>query len=55
MRRKTYKTYYFFFHETTSMQSDTTVVSIAAVFFNTCSYYNSYTWSKNTELTVKKS
>ena len=28
------------------MKSDVTVVSIAAVFFNSCSYYNRYTWSK---------
>ena len=25
---------------------DTTVASIVAVFFNSCSYYNSYTWTK---------
>ena len=26
------------------MQSDTTVISVAAVFFNSLSYYNSYIW-----------
>ena len=29
------------------MESDAAVVSIAALFFNSCSYFNSYTWSKN--------
>ena len=59
MERKTYEDLFFFFHETlfqiTIMRSDDTVVSVAAVFFNSCSYYNSYTWSKNIALTVKKS
>ena len=36
------------------MESDTTVVSIATVFFNSCSYYDSYTWSKNITLTLSK-
>ena len=57
MGRKTHEELFFFFHETmfqiTIMQSDTTVASIAADFFNSCSCYNCYTWSKNITLTVK--
>ena len=57
MGRKTYEDWVFFFHDTmfyiTIMQLDTTVVSIAAVFLNSCRYYNSYTWSKNITLTVE--
>ena len=51
------KTQIYFFYETmfqiTIMRSDTTVVSIESVLFNICSYYNSYTWSKNIPLTIK--
>ena len=50
---------YFFFDETmfqiTIMRSNTTVVSIESALFNICSYYSSYTWSKNIPLTVKYS
>ena len=49
----------FLFRDTTfyitSMQSNTRVVSIVAVFFNSCCYFNSYIWSKDIALTVKKS
>ena len=55
--KKTYANLFLFFHEImfqiTIMQSDATVVSIVAIFFNSCSYYNSYTQSKNIKLTVK--
>ena len=59
MGRKTYEDLFFYFHETIFeipiMQSDTIVVSIAAVIFNSCSYYNSCKWSKDITLTVKQS
>ena len=49
--KKTYANLFLFFHEImfqiTIMQSDATVVSIAAIFFNSCSYYNSYTVKKH--------
>ena len=58
MERKTYEDLFFFFHETlfqiTIMRSDDTVVSVAAVFFNSCSYYNSYTWSKTLHWQLNK-
>ena len=55
--KKIYANLLLFFHEImfqiTIMQSDATVVSIVAIFFNSCSYYNSYTQSKNIKLTVQ--
>ena len=50
------KTYFFSFmrlcsKSPSSMPSDTAVVSIAAIIFNSCDYYNSYTWSKDIALT----
>ena len=55
MGRKTYGDLFFSFMRLCSKSpscNQIPVVFIAAVFFN--SYYNSYTWSKNITLTVKK-
>ena len=54
MRRKTYEDLFFSFMKLCS-KLDNTVDSIAAVFFNSCSYYNSYIWPKDIALTFKKS
>ena len=61
MRRKTYEGLFFFLfisrdHDLNHQHAiGYHSCFIAATFFNSCSYYNSYTWSKNIALIVKKS
>ena len=57
MGRKTYEGLFFSFMTIVLNHHhaiDIRVVSIAAVIFNSCSYYNSYTWSKNITFKLSK-